>query len=88
MYMYDSLSGRWIGGGQPGSAGVLTTQVAQLRLAGSKVIGSAGTTGKVVWDLTFSKAAAGQTFQQGVQVTDMRNQTRGWNVGGTWTVDS
>jgi hypothetical protein len=87
MYLRDSASGAWQGGDKPGSAVILTSPTAQLQLAGSSVIGTVGTTGKVVWQVSFSKSAVGQTFQQSVQVTDMRNQTRGWNPSGTWTVD-
>ncbi len=88
MYVYDPGSGKWLGGARPGSAGMPGSASAQLRLVDSRVVGTPGTTGKVIWNVAFAKSAGRRTFQQSVQVTDMRNQTRGWNPTGTWTVDS
>ena len=68
--------------GQPGT---LTTPLTQMVMTESTVAGS-GTAGKVVWGLAFTQAAHGQSFQQSVRVTDLRNQTSGWNPTGTWTV--
>jgi hypothetical protein len=87
MYLYDPASARWIGGMQPGSASMLPTPLVQLVLQSSKVLGTTGSTGRVLLTLRFSPGAAGQTFAQSVRVTDLRSQTRGWNRSGTWTID-
>jgi hypothetical protein len=86
MYVYDPASRRWAGGLQPGSAGTLTAPLAQIMLQSSRVLGTTGPTGRVLWTLKFSAQAAGHTFQQSVRVIDLRNQTRGWNRSGTWGV--
>lgn len=87
IYLYDPATRRWAGGYAPGSKAILSTPLTQLIVTDSVVIGSAGTTGKVVWSVAFSTAASGQTFQQDVRVTDLRNQSSGWNPTGSWKVD-
>jgi hypothetical protein len=87
MYIYDPASRRWAGGMQPGSNGTLSAPLAQLILTSSRVLGTTGPTGRVLWTLRFSPQAAGQNFLQSVRVTDLRSQTRGWNRSGIWTVD-
>jgi hypothetical protein len=87
MYVYDTASGRWIGPGAPGTAQVLRTSRAALFLRASAVAGSLGTTGTVTWSIAFAAPTRGTTFQQSVRVTDQRDQTRGWNPSGSWTVE-
>jgi hypothetical protein len=87
LYLYDPSSGRWLGGMQPGSAATLSTSLVQLALQSSKVLGTTGSTGRVLLTLSFSTRATGQSFAQSVRVTDLRSQTRGWNSSGTWTID-
>jgi hypothetical protein len=87
MYLYDPVSRRWVGGMQPGSATTLSTPLVQLALQSSKVLGTTGSRGRVLWTLAFSPQAAGQVFQQSVRVIDLRSQTRGWNGSGAWAID-
>jgi hypothetical protein len=87
MYLYDPASRRWTGGMQPGSDRMLSTPLVQLVLQSSKVLGTTGSTGRLLLTLQFSPRAAGQIFAQSVRVTDLRSQTRGWNSSGTWTID-
>jgi hypothetical protein len=86
MYVYDTASARWQGPGTPGSGQVLRTRNGALFLRASAVLGSAGTTGRVVWSISFAPSTRGQTLQQNVRVTDLRYQTRGWNPSGTWII--
>jgi hypothetical protein len=86
MYVYDPATSRWMGGLQPGSAGALSGPLAQLQLQSSRVLGTTGPSGRVLWTVTFSPHSAGQSFRQSVRVIDVRNQTRGWNASGTWSV--
>jgi hypothetical protein len=85
MYLYDAAAKRWVGGLPPGSAATLSAPLVQLVLQSSKVLGTAGTKGRVLWTLQFSASAAGQRFLHSVRVIDVRNQTLGWTDSGTWS---
>jgi hypothetical protein len=86
MYVYDTAGGRWRGPGIPGSTQVLRTPYGALYLRDSAVAGTPGTTGRVIWSISFTSPVRGQTLQQSIRVTDQRFQTRGWNSSGTWAV--
>lgn len=87
LYLYNPATHRWSRGQVPGSKSVLSSPLTQLIVTDSTVVGTTGTTGKMIWGIVFTQAAHGQTFQQSVQVTDVRYQSSGWNPTGSWSVD-
>lgn len=87
LYVFDLAHARWVGGSQPGSAGSLATTDAGIVLPTSTVLGSTGTTGRLLLTLSFTSSASGHAFEQSVRVIDLRNQTRGWKDSGAWSVN-
>lgn len=87
MRLYDPQTGSWREG-VPGSNGLLSTRYADLRLAGSSIVGS-GPTGPTVtltWEVVFKPPAAGRSWQQYLQTVDDFGGTLGLQKVGSFSI--
>jgi hypothetical protein len=87
MRFYDPDTGRW-SEGKPGSATVLSSRYAELRLADSSVVGS-GPTGpsvRLTWAVVFKDPAVRTNYGQYLQIIDDQGHTAGLNRVGRWSI--